>query len=522
MKFLKAALTFLLSLTLVFTTMTSARAAAVEFMVLENNPGVGLGENAAVSYVQAVAMPSVQNPTPTQKLCTTFDDAICSKSQSVEIYALLPVCSETSARQCISKLTIYEGTSKFDAKFLRYTGKTVFPENLSAKIPEGSAISLWERENSSGGKSYYVAKVMLKVNKFGSSAGVAQQMNAQVFKVELKSGTGKEQGYVADFTWPNGATSVNGYGEMMGDCLFVQDGICGEAILMKDEGAELTFKIDKTLSGWLHGRITEPVIAVTPVDDWVNEIKVFGKSVNIPITKKKVERSQLDADMQNTGAGAGGIPDGDIGISNLSYQFGAYEQFLSWQKYLGDKATDEVSAWSIRSVTSGFNPCLRDTTKLIGLVTTNATAYENSAPRFENDSLNYKVAALHYKSDGSEFKGTYDLVMRSEVARCLYRFTSAPVRAEISITSSEGDKNVATTLLTEKDGWLRLGAYGFTFSNPIVKVKLTQEKVVEAPKTVTPTPSTNTAAKKVSITCVKGKTTKKVNTGKCPAGYKKK
>ena len=58
-------------------------------------------------------------------------------------------------------------------------------------------------------------------------------------------------------------------------------------------------------------------------------------------------------------------------------------------------------------------------------------------------------------------------------------------------------------------------------------MKLSQEKVV-AP-TPTPTPSessvvTPVAKKKVTISCVKGKTTKKVTavSPKCPAGYKKK
>jgi hypothetical protein len=61
-------------------------------------------------------------------------------------------------------------------------------------------------------------------------------------------------------------------------------------------------------------------------------------------------------------------------------------------------------------------------------------------------------------------------------------------------------------------------------------VKLTQAKVVVAPTpTPTPTPSSApsvapVAKKSVTITCVKGKTTKKVSgeSPKCPAGYKKK
>jgi hypothetical protein len=77
--------------------------------------------------------------------------------------------------------------------------------------------------------------------------------------------------------------------------------------------------------------------------------------------------------------------------------------------------------------------------------------------------------------------------------------------SSISLTSATGEKKVATTVVSEKNGWLKLAAYGFTFSSPTISVKLSQGKVV---------------AKKSTITCVKGKLIKKV-TGvgpKCPAG----
>ena len=112
--------------------------------------------------------------------------------------------------------------------------------------------------------------------------------------------------------------------------------------------------------------------------------------------------------------------------------------------------------------------------------------------------------------------------MRSSVARCIYGFTAAPVSATVSIVASDGTAQVATTVLGEKNGWLYLTASGFTFSSPTVRVKLTQ--AVEP--VVTPAPSASAkpaAVKKSSITCIKGKTTKKVTAvnPKCPSGYKK-
>jgi hypothetical protein len=73
---------------------------------------------------------------------------------------------------------------------------------------------------------------------------------------------------------------------------------------------------------------------------------------------------------------------------------------------------------------------------------------------------------------------------------------------------------------------LKLAAYGFTFSEKTLQVKLSQEPEVIVTPTPTPTPtaSNKPVIKKVTITCIKGKTSKKVTAvkPKCPAGYKKK
>jgi hypothetical protein len=180
-----------------------------------------------------------------------------------------------------------------------------------------------------------------------------------------------------------------------------------------------------------------------------------------------------------------------------------------------DTAAGFTSAWNFSTVNAGQgSSCLTDTSKVLGVVTTNSMAYEGTAPRFVDGSLDYRVAGLHFAPDGkTEVKGTYDLIMRSETARCLYGFTNAPISATISVTSDSGENSIATTQVSEENGWLKLGAYNFTFSNPTVKVKLAQAKAA----------SPVVAQKKKSITCVRGKTVKKVAgvNPKCPTGFRK-
>ena len=94
---------------------------------------------------------------------------------------------------------------------------------------------------------------------------------------------------------------------------------------------------------------------------------------------------------------------------------------------------------------------------------------------------------------------------------------------------SEGHNDVATTVSNEKDGWLYLSANNFEFSSPTIQVKLTQDLPLPTPsptsntKTVAPQNSKPTPIK-TTISCVKGKTIKKVTAinPKCPTGYVKK
>jgi len=81
------------------------------------------------------------------------------------------------------------------------------------------------------------------------------------------------------------------------------------------------------------------------------------------------------------------------------------------------------------------------------------------------------------------------------------------VSATVSVTSADGSPDIATTVVGERNGWLSLGAYNFTYSNPNISVKLTQSG------------GGKSTAK--SITCVKGAVTRVVTTTTCPAGYKK-
>ena len=156
---------------------------------------------------------------------------------------------------------------------------------------------------------------------------------------------------------------------------------------------------------------------------------------------------------------------------------------LAWMPLLGDKAAAMPSQWSFQTLilasdtAAKLSACTTSAASLSGLIFTNATVFSSGAPTFDatEGSLDYKVAAPHLKPNGDLMAGTYDLVLNSTVARCLYGFTKAPIGARISIINADGTNQVATTIISEKDGFFRMGAYGFGFSSPTIKMKITQD-----------------------------------------------
>jgi hypothetical protein len=208
--------------------------------------------------------------------------------------------------------------------------------------------------------------------------------------------------------------------------------------------------------------------------------------------------------------------------------WGDFKWLEMFRDLANDRASGESVVWSLSTIDGiSNNVCLADSSRVLGIVTTNATVYDGNVPSFNGGELQYKVAGMHYRPDGKSLsQGTYDMVMRSDTARCLYGFSEAPIKASISVLSNEGSAQVATTSSGERDGWLYLSAKNFTFSTPTIKVKLSQEVPPTSPAQVAekskPEASLGKRESK-KVLCVKGSKTLtlKSKKSKCPKGYKK-
>ena len=140
--------------------------------------------------------------------------------------------------------------------------------------------------------------------------------------------------------------------------------------------------------------------------------------------------------------------------------------------------------------------------------------------RFDRESqqIVVKVGNVHFDENGKEIQGWMELKVKGNRARDWWGIDPAIAAgyAKVEVSYDDGTKKVATVTANydAKNDWINLRAYGFTYSSPRLAVSF--KKPVEATKTVAP--------KKSTITCVKGKTSKKVTGAppKCPTGFKKK
>jgi hypothetical protein len=270
-------------------------------------------------------------------------------------------------------------------------------------------------------------------------------------------------------------------------------------------------------AGWLHGRINDPTISFTKDGD-NTIVKVTASPVQVPAFQSGKTYSEFPAAVQKAfavdgpyGSGGSRQPGGaertdptqrNAEYSLVSYDDKAFDQIALMTDVISDKAGWAPWIWRVRTLSDGemskAGKCLTTGDGVKGIVTTNATIYGSGPPSFNatTGSLDYKVAAPHYTRTGDEFKGAYNLIMRSDVARCFYNFTSAPVKADISVIEAAGTVGKATTNIKEENGWLTLSASGFLHSAPTVRAKLTQE----TPPTTTVAPTTTTTLAPAPVT----------------------
>lgn len=437
-------------------------------------------------------------------------DSESSSGVKISMYnAVLPLCDAENTFGCIKSVEVKKSTE--NAWELLTPGEKFFNSgiaattmnadgteanwpwetwsgNAKAGLPPSGKVQLFDSKlHTHGGGASYVVKAnmqgggragdTLTFNQFGLSIKAVKVTN-------YNAGTSgnKEVGTVAAYRFP--------------------------------ENLEFRFTVKlgalyPQLNGWFFGRITNAQIELDPKEQL---LIVSGQPSTTPIHSGYMPFPFPEE-----------FKDDFKGVTKArltSYEFSpslpiVLDKWLKFQKVLNPKASYESDVWKIDAAPKtflegdqDFQKCVGTKTGISGLLTTNATVYSQKPPTWNSKdaTLTYQVAGPEFLSDGRKNLGNYLLAMRTDVASCLWKSDLKNAKATVEVTNGDGTAGaqIATTTLSQKNGWLYFSAAGFHFSAPSIKVKLIPQKVIK-------------------ITCIKGKT-KKTVTGsnpKCPAGYKK-
>lgn len=542
MRMLRRALSLILSISLLASlsialvaTPSKAANPTVEFSLTDSQYGYWL-ESKLLGYTFKPGTLDIAE----RLQCTSWDGPDCLAADQILGELIMRPCSDAQDLGCIESVEVGTSKSLKKLKFLDESPSQIIPSkkfvgknsNENYNVPAGGGVSVWESDSldASGAPLRYMAHVLTRYSYF----------------------CGDLTRFVGDFVIDGNRSCAIGTIEFKGsvlpikltekistcDFFALKDRCIEPANYSGSERIALTLRQDKNRTGWLFGRMSDAEFSIEQINSSFNRVRIAGDATFVPSLKATVEKSEI-ANFPKLERFLKARFDGNSG--RISYQqfmqdprtiidrqlydsweiFDAFEENLKPAPVTSSKnpfnvtpATNSI-LWNFASAIydgSDLHPCSADKSKLHGLVVTNAPLYASGPPRFAQGSLDYKVAGVHRNEDGSLFRGRYTFIVRSETARCYYGFSTAPVEARVSVLSSGGEAQVATTLVNEKNGFLTLAASGFTFSAPTIKVLLTQKIASKV-----------TALK---ITCKKGKkvitvtgTAKKQPT--CPAGYKK-
>lgn len=397
--------------------------------------------------------------------CDSLDDPDClgeKARQEMLAWSVLEPCAISSTEICLEDFKIGRVGSPLESATYLGGAPTwgTFPGDSEANLLKGAEVPLFESNalSSSAG-----------TNQFYVSVRPSQFWDAKKNQFFIESLEAKITPYVFVSRGFEGESCIFRDAEQR--CAVATD-------FLPDTRLEIKFRIPNSVGGWFSGRMRAPDISISKFNDSLNLITVSSEPVEVSalaVVKKRSEFTPKEEMwLQNNGRFG---TNGGWGTGAGADQGDVFEFIENYRKLAKDTSIGSNVVWNMKtSGSGGGSRCLADKSKVLGIVTTNALGYEAASPRFNRGFLEYKVGGLHYKPNGKDLVvGSYDLIIRSDTARCLYKFSRAPLSATVTVTGG-ADRNIATTIVSEKNGWLKLAAYGFTFSEKTIKVKISKKK----------------------------------------------
>jgi hypothetical protein len=370
-----------------------------------------------------------------------------------------------------------------------------WPADLENHVPAAGRASYWNFRNAphGGGTEY-----LLRVNVAGLNSAAP--------------------------TWSNG--KVQRYLEMG---IFPVDGFT-EYQFPEDLQIRVRLKLGpvaKDLWGWFDGKVINPdVILDVTSPDGIVEIAGSPSKTPMGITIKKALKD-IGPEVTSIFKCPDGLPESmcppKSGLKWFSTDGNSeVSKFSIFEKEFGEISTvGYKTEWWVKTTrwpdVATVRDCPAEQNGFTGIVTTNATMYGTAAPIWDpsDKTFSFQVASPHLGVNRTLNKGYYSLVLPKSLAECRWGKDIAQAKIIVSVVSPGGNTNVAISNYSIKNNLLTFNVSGFTFSSPTIKVGLAAQPSAQPSAQI---------AKKITITCFKGKLVKKVSAVKpnCPPGYKKK
>ena len=442
-----------------------------------------------------------------EKICSSLEDASCSGDVSFK--AVLAPCSTAVPVDCIESVIAKDASGNaINATFDRFfptRGTNEYTGAASQSIPSGRVPSLWNISGlpHSNGSQYLVSVQVTGGRVGGNSSQFPREVSASINPVSISQTACDVRFHSCTDRYfegtRNGQTSVE-----FGGAAYDQDagircvgwGENSKCALKHafPEGmrAQITIKLSTVPSGWLHGRMVDPTASITTVDG-VTTMVIDAAPTKVPAVGAAYQWSALPAHIKqwfdtNCPDNCGtrrrdlfSLPGAQRNAVSTpeAYRETSFSQLELWSDFLQDKASALPSYWSVRTLSNDemnrAPDCIKTATGVTGIVSTNATLYSEGPPSFDaaTKTLNYKVAAPHYEKDGvTKFLGRYDLLLRPDIASCLYGIDDLAVTSDVEVVGEDGQEKTATTSMTRSESWFKFSAANYTHSAPTIKVKL--------------------------------------------------
>lgn len=441
------------------------------------------------------------------RLCTSATAAPCSTASGYDFRAVLGPCSGSVTVNCIESVTAITQSGEVSGVHSRQfpaQGVNEFTGDPSQGVPSGKApqIYTFANVNHSNGNEYAVTVTSSGVIYKDGRVSVAPSLFASITPINI---------FQTDCNPAYNGVCMDTYSELGGQVRFAgvaadygryRCTIWGESSQCALKRAfpanvqwRLVVRLATAPAGWLHGRLADPSASITTANG-VSTISVTAAPTKVPIVSGTGLWSSLPAGIQqwftdNCPTICGTRLPGSLQLAPsqrnavtlpTAYKESSFTQLDLWRDYIGDKAAAVPSQWSVRTLSeeemNEAPACIKNATGVTGIVATNSTLYSEGPPTYDelSGTLNYKVSAPHFQPDGTtDFVGRYDLVLRSDIAECLYGIGNGDITSSVGVFSETDTIKPATTTMTSADGWFEFSATGFSFSTPTIKSRLDQE-----------------------------------------------